>query len=168
MDSFCSPLHSSFFPECFEFASNPRGNWEKRRSPPLKCTRMHICKTSHQGPNKVWGRRKCSELKLAWEKRRQAVICGLFNRDGFNYVGPKQTLHTNQGLLLQGHLRWPSRQIGLCHERIRPANTYRRTLRHIQIMMTPPVSPREDMDPLYACGFLMRPASSFNEHLTDP
>lgn len=135
-----------------QIRQRPKGELGEKKEPPppTKCTRMHICKTSHQGPNKVWRRRKCSELKRAREKRRQEkVICGLFflfffNRDGFNYVGPKQTLHTNQGLLLQGHLRWPSRQIGSCHERIQPANTHRCTLRYVQIMMTPRASPRED------------------------
>lgn len=41
----------------------------------------------------------------------------------------------------------------LCHERIRPANTYRCTLRYIHVMMTPRVSPREDMNPCTPAGF---------------
>lgn len=42
-------------------------------------------------------------IKAGQEEQRRPLICGFFNWDGFNYVGPKQTLHTNQGLLFRGH-----------------------------------------------------------------
>lgn len=69
------------------------GNWKKRGPP--KCTRLHICKTSHQGLKYVWKWEKTSFPRAGIGKKQRRAIIWVFSPSqghNLNCIRPKQTL----------------------------------------------------------------------------